>query len=358
MKKLTRIAFVALCSCFILASCSKKDVLPVSPVNDAVNPKLDQIADFKVIMPKGNQVIADGVDQVQYEILFYDGNGNVINDKLPVLTDVIGKVEVEGQKMYLPAAMKASKVGAYNVIITAGKITKSIPIIATTAEKKIVEIPIIFNFVSTDYSDKVVAASILKINESYKNYGANNITFVLANIDNNGKPLERKGVKFWNYNGVATDAMEYKTLWTKNKFAVNIYLLKNDISVSGLATGVSSAYSAPAENLIIINRIDENIDLNVFGFWQITHEMGHILGLADVYNKSEGVCKVQDGVDDIEGFNSKNAKINVEKNTFISNCGKEFSYSNIMANGLITKISTMTQDQLKIVRKTALNLKI
>jgi hypothetical protein len=244
------------------------------------------------------------------------------------------------------------------VIITAGKITKSIPIVATTAEKKIVEIPIIFNFVSTDYSDKVVAASLLKVNESYKNYGAKNITFVLATVDNNGLPLVRKGVKFWNYKGVATDAMDYKTLWPKNKFAVNIYLLKNYISVSGLAAGTSSAYSAPGENLIIISQINEDIDLNVFGFWQITHEMGHILGLADVYNKADGVCKVQDGVDDIEGFNSKNAKINLEKNTYISNCGKEFSYSNIMANGLITKTNTMTQDQLKIVRKTALNFKL
>lgn len=356
MKKLTRIAFVALCSCFILASCSKEDVLPVSPVNDAVNPKLDQIADFKVIMPKGNQVIADGVDQVQYEILFYDGNGNVINDKLPVLTDVIGKVEVEGQKMYLPAAMKASKVGAYNVIITAGKITKSIPMIATTADKKVVEIPIIFNFVSTDYSDKVVEKTISLLNSQYLGFGVDNVVFKLAEIDNEGKPLARKGVKFWNYNEVATDQMDYKKLWGKTKYAVNIYQIKNVIQLRpGRTPGISAAYADPANDVIVIDNAYDNLDKNIFGFWAVYHEMGHILGLADVYDKYDGNCKVQEGVSDIEGFNQKTVKINTVKNTYISNCGNEYSYDNLMAVGYASN-RTLSPDQVKVAKKAALSV--
>jgi hypothetical protein len=352
MKNLSKIAFVALCSCLIFSSCSKEDVLPVNPANDVINPKLDQIADFKVILPKGNQVIADGVDQVQYEIMFYDASGNVINDKLPVLTDVIGKVEVDGQKMYLPSAMKASKVGNYNVIITAGKITKSIPIVATTAEKKIVEIPIIFNFVSTDYSDKVVELTFTNLVETYKRNGLDNVVFKLAEIDNDGKPLARKGVKFWNYNGVATDQMDYKKLWG-NKYAFDVYLIDNK-TVDG-----ASAYANP-DHIVIDNsffRQPDKVSLDDFGFLPFCHEMGHVFGLKHVY-RDDNICQVQEGVNDIQAVSSDPNKQGWDwkNNTLTTICGGKQIAGNVMGYGDALKPRYLTPDQIKVAKKAALSV--
>jgi hypothetical protein len=359
MKSTTRLLVLAFIASFGFYSCSESPLKePTSPSKPAVAPApahISKVADFKMILPKGNQIVADGVDMLFFKFLFLDKEGKAITSH--EYWDYFLHVTVNGKKDVLfRDAIKSNQLGTYDISITINGITKSYPVVATTAEKKIVEIPIIFNFVSTDYSDKVVEVNLKNLVDFYKKVGLDNVIFKLAEIDNDGTLLKRKGVKFWNYKAEASDGMDYKSLWPKNKFAINVYLLKNTVSIAGMPAGRSSAYGWG--DLIVINRIDQHIDLNTFGFWQLTHEMGHILGLADVYDKYDGSCKVQDGVSDIEGFNSKTVKINIEKDTYISNCGNEFSYSNIMASGDISKrSSTMTLDQLKIAKKTALTLK-
>lgn len=363
MKKATIIAFIALLYTWVLASCTKEEVLPTTnPVNDQLALQLDQIADFKVILPKGNQVIADGEDAVQYEILFYDKDGKVINDKLPILTDIIGKVDVDGKKMYLPSAVKATKIGAYSITITAGKITKSIPIVATTADKKIVEIPIIFNFVSTDYSDKAVDLTFTNLVNTYKRNGVDNVVFKLAEIDNDGKPLLRKGVKFWNFNGVATDQMDYKKLWS-NKYAFDVYLIDNK-TVEG-----ATAYAVPDH--IVIDNINikkqyenPNSDSNPskIGMAVLIHEMGHVLGLKHVY-RDDNLCQIQEGVNDIQAINFKTTTSLYIKEkqivTFTTNCGGIIDGGNVMMGAGAKSVYDfwLSNDQIKISKKTALTLK-
>jgi hypothetical protein len=363
MKSTTRLIVFACIASFFSYSCSESPVAePVVPAKKVDPLPLENqwagpaVADFKMILPKGNQITADGVDQLTYDFIFYDNLGFpiVYNDYSKFFT----KVKVNGVEMDFKQAIKTSTLGTYNIEITINKITKIYPVVATTAEKKIVEIPIIFNFVSTDFSDDIVVRSVNNLNKEYANMGLKNVVFKLAEIDNDGKPLARKGVKFWNYNGVATDQMDYRIIWAKNKFAVNVYQLKSTMPQPkefGALAGTNVAY-APGNNIIVIDNAFTAESLKKYGFWVAIHEMGHVLGLSDLYAAFNGECRPQEGVNDVEAYNRNTTTYNYTQGTYVSNCGRVFSVKNLMALGAYDG-QTLTTDQLKIVQKTALNLK-
>ena len=197
--------------------------------------------------------------------------------------------------------------------------------------------------------------------ETYKRNGLDHVVFKLAEIDNDGKPLARKGVKFWNYNGVATDQMEYKKLWG-NKYAFDVYLIENK-TMEG-----SSAYAHPDHIVIdnfIMNDINQHPEYDSYGekigMPVLIHEMGHVLGLKHVY-RDDNLCQVQEGVNDIQAFNFNTTRVTYLKDkkiaVYTTNCGSVVEGGNIMsgAGGKSAFDFWASPDQIKVAKKAALNV--
>lgn len=358
MKSTTRLLVLAFIASFGFFSCSESPLTePTSPSKPSVAPApahISKVADFKMILPKGNQIIADGVDMLNFKFLFLDKQGNEITGHN--YYEFFSRVTVKGNNDVLfQDAIKSTQLGTYDISITINGITKSYPVVATTADKKIVEIPIIFNFVSTNYSDKVVDLTFTNLVNTYKEVGVDNVVFKLAEIDNDGKPLKRKGVKFWDYKGVATDLMDFKALWG-NRFALNVYLIDNktNIGASAYASNNSDGKYIVIDNSFV--NLPGKADLEQFGFLQISHEIGHVLSLAHVY-RDDNVCQVQEGVNDIQAVSSTvTNNYDWKTNTMKTICGGIQKADNIMGYGGNGE-KYITRDQLKIAKKTALTLK-
>jgi hypothetical protein len=356
--KLIKLWLVAALGVALVVSCSKDPAVEVPPAPAPlkplvwVNPDLVKIADFLLYMPKGNQVIADGKDAVPYKLFFYDAKGESLTSSFGDINAAI-QVKVAGKEVKLDEAMKATSSGEYKVEITANGITKFYTIIATTVEKKVVEIPLIFNFFSTDYTDKTVQQTLDDLVASYKQVGVDNVVFKLATIDGDGKPLARKGIKFWQNTGTVDD-LDY-TFQTKykTKYAFNVYLLdiKSIVNAAGYASGSFIVLHDPMMKQKQVEGVMESQ-----GFGVMMHEMGHIFGLKHVY-RDDNSCIVQEGVNDIEACKRDNYKFVNGKLFYTSNCGKILDSNNIMLGGTPRNPDLwMTNDQRTIAKKTVLNL--
>jgi hypothetical protein len=354
--KLIKLWLVAALGVALVVSCSKDPAAEVPPAPAPakpfvwVNPDLVKIADFLLYMPKGNQVIADGKDAVPYKLFFYDAKGESLTSSFGDINAAI-QVKVAGKEMKLDEAMKATSSGEYKVEITANGITKFYTIIATTVEKKVVEIPLIFNFFSTDYTDKTVQQTLDDLVDSYKQVGVDNVVFKLATIDGDGKPLARKGIKFWQNTGTVDD-LDY-TFQTKynTKYAFNVYLL--DIKVMTAAAYASGSYIVVHDPMMKQKQVEGVMESQGFGVMR--HEMGHIFGLKHVY-RDDNSCIVQEGVNDIEACKRDNCKFVNGKQLWTTNCGKQIGEGNIMLGGWNDGVYWLTNDQRTVAKKTVLNL--
>jgi hypothetical protein len=373
MKSTTRLLVLAFIASFGFYSCTKDPVLVPAVVPTVVPkpaiveppvvppPPLARFAkDFKMILPKGNQIVADGVDELYYKFIFYgeDGNPMEFND----YTKFFNVVKVNGVDKDFKQAIKTSTLGNYDISITINGITKSYPVIATTADKKIVEIPIIFNFVSTDYSDKVVDLTFTNLVNTYKRAGVDNVVFKLAEFDNEGRPLKRKGVKFWDFKGTATDKMSFIRNWS-NMSAFNVYLIDN-LSVPGASAYTNGQYIVIDNAISKWNKehVESGHNTDKLGLFVLLHEMGHVLGLKHIF-RDDNICQVQEGVNDIQAINDKTTKVVYNRSTqvfeYTTNCGKVQNGGNLIDSAGAKSVWDfwLSKDQVQIAKKTALTLK-
>jgi hypothetical protein len=315
------------------------------------DPNIPKIKDFEIELPYGNEFYSDSISSAKLLFHFYDELGKV----LPVDQDNLGtKLSwlVNGQtlKNSSNSAFKTKTPNTYKISLGINGMQKEVILKAVSYNglgTKTSEFQLLFRVINDDFPQGYFENTINYLNDIYVKQNKLNIKFKLAEFDEIGNKLKRKGVQlFKDETFKADDSPKFGIIkyGADKKNALNIYVLEKDVTTnwSGLWNG---------ENFQINTLIFSNKKLGDGrpnpAFTVMAHEIGHYFGLAHIY-RNDNNCLVQAGVNDIEAYNVANGSQSTDlqsQGKYMSNCGKIWKRENLMDGGELK----ITNDQKNMI---------
>jgi hypothetical protein len=344
MRKITVIILVI----GIIWACKKQNTDPM------INPEIAKIRDFEIELPYGNELFADGISRATFVPYFYDINGEVLDIEPDQMGNLV-KLKIDGLSENFKLnedkfAFKTNTIGNHKLSYEINSISKEVNLVAKANNglaSKTSEFQLLFRVINDDFPQAYFENTINYLNDIYAVQNKMNVKFKLAEFDEIGNKLKRKGVQiFKDETFKADDSPKLGIIkyGADKKNALNIYVLEKDASTNW--SGLWNGENFQLNTLIFSNKRLGDGRSNP-AFTVMAHEVGHYFGLAHIY-RNDNNCLVQAGVNDIEAYNNANGSQTTtlqKQGKYMSNCGKIWKRENLMDGGE----EKITKDQKNVI---------
>ncbi len=239
MRKITVIVLVL----GIVWSCKKQNTEPL------VDSEIAKIKNFEIELPYGHELFADGASKVILMPHFYDISGEVLVIKPEEMGDLV-KLKLDGVTKTFKLnedkfVFKTGAIGNHKLIYEINGISKEVNLVARAnngPDSKTSEFQLLFRVINDDFPHSYFKNTINYLNDIYAKQNKLNIKFKLAEYDEVGNKLKRKGVQlFKDETFIADNSYKFGIIkyGADKKNALNIYLLEKDVNTtwSGLWNG-------------------------------------------------------------------------------------------------------------------------
>jgi Pregnancy-associated plasma protein-A len=319
-----------------ILGCEKQ--LNVNPM-DEIDPNISKIKDFEIELPYGNEFYSDSISSAKIVFHFYDETGKVLQIDQDKLGDKLSCL-INGKTLKNSSnfAFKIKTSNTYKVSFGINGLQKEVNLKAVPKNglgSKNSEFQLLFRVINDDFPQAYFENTINYLNDIYTIQNKMNLKFKLAEYDEIGNKLKRKGVQLLNDETFkADDSPKFGIIkyGADKKNALNIYLLEKDATITW--SGLWNGENFQINTLIFSNKRLGDGRPNP-AFTVMAHEIGHYFGLQHIY-RNDNNCLVQTGVNDIEAYNNANGSQTTtlqNQGKYMSNCGKIWKRENLMDGG-------------------------